>query len=149
MKIRKATIKDLGEIAKLFLEYGELEHKLDKNVRKESLKDILKIEKEHMKLGTEYFIVEENDNLLGVINTNIDKRGKEKIGVFHTIIITKEARGKGYGKKLLKHVSNYFKKKGCLRVRTFIHKANKNALNFWIKQGFQTEEGYHASKRLT
>lgn len=148
MIIRKATQGDLKEIAKLFLEYGKYENSLNNEVSTGSLKQIIKEEKEHMKLGTEYFVVEENKKILGVLNMNVDKRGKEKIGVLHTLMITKEARSKGYGKELVGYALKYFKKKGCRRVRTFIHISNKNALCFWKKQGFHAEEGYAASRRL-
>jgi N-acetylglutamate synthase-like GNAT family acetyltransferase len=148
MIIRKATKKDLKDIAKLFLEYGEYENSLDKNVKIESFRKIILTEKQHMKLGTEYFILEDNSEVLGVLNLNIDLRGREKIGVLHTLIITKKARDRGYGKKLVKYAFKYFKKKGCKRVRTFIHIANKNALGFWKKGGFQVEEGFSAIREL-
>jgi N-acetylglutamate synthase-like GNAT family acetyltransferase len=148
MKIRKANNKDLKSIAKLLLEYDAYEHSLDKNVKLFSLKEVEKAEKEHMDFGTIYFLAETDKNLLGVLNVNVDRRGKEKIGVLHTLIITKEARRNGIGSKLVKYAFNYFKKKGCSRVRTFIHIANKNALGFWKKQGFHTEEGYTTSRRL-
>jgi N-acetylglutamate synthase-like GNAT family acetyltransferase len=148
MKIQKATIKDLKEIAKLFLEYDKYECRLDKNMKKSSLNAVEKDEKEHFKLGTEYLIIKEEDNIIGALNINIDKRGKEKIGILHTLIITKKARGQGYGNKLVDYALNYFKKQKCRRVKTFIHIANKNALDFWKNQGFNVEEGYTASKRL-
>lgn len=148
MIIRKATKKDINEIARLFQEYGELEHGLDKNVKTENLNEIIKTEKKHMTLGTEYLIAEQDNKALGVLNINISLMGKEKIGVLHTLIITKDARGAGMGTRLVKYALNYFKKNGCSRVRTFIHISNKNALGFWKKQGFYTEEGYTASRGL-
>ncbi|VVB79508.1 Acetyltransferase (GNAT) family protein [uncultured archaeon] len=148
MIIRKATKKDLKNIAELFLEYGKYENSLNKEVEAGSLKQIIKEEKEHMGLGTEYFVVEENKKVLGVLNINVDRRGKEKVGVLHTLIIKKEARNKGYGKQLVDYALIYFKKKNCKRARTFIHISNKNALGFWKKQGFHTEEGYAASRKL-
>lgn len=148
MKIRKATIEDLKDIAELFLEYDKYEHNLDRNVKLLSLKEIIKSEKEHMKLGTEYILAEEDNKILGALNLNIDERGKEKIGVLHTLIVRKDSRGRGIGNQLVKYAFAYFKKKGCKRVKTFIHAANKNAKVFWEKQGFNLEEGYTASRRL-
>jgi len=148
MIIRKATKKDLNKIAELFLEYDKLEHKLDRNVKLFSLKETENSEREHMKLGTEYLLAEEDKEVLGVLNMNIDKRGKEKMGVLHTLIVTEQSRGKGVGKKLVKQAFDYFKKNGCRRVKTFIHKMNENAKGFWEKQGFHLEEGYHAVRML-
>lgn len=148
MKIRLATKKDLNAIAELFYEYGEYEHSLDKNVETPKLKEEMEQIKEHMKSGTKCILLEEEGKVSGVLNFDIDKRGKEKVGVLHTLIVTKNSRGKGYGKALTDYALNYFKKKGCIKVRTFIHYANKNAQEFWKKNGFRLEHGYVASRRL-
>ena len=148
MKIRLATPKDLPEIAELFCEYGQYEHNLDKNVEAPKLKEEQEQNKAHMNLGTKYILLEEEGKIVGILNFNIDKRGKEKVGVLHTLIITKAARGKGYGGKLVDFAFSNFKKQGCRRVRTFIHFANKNAQGFWKKYGFNLEHGYIASRRL-
>jgi len=68
MKIRKATAKNMKEVFKLLHEYTEYEHKLDKNVRLESLKKIEKEESEHFKGGTIYFIAEDNGKIVGCLN---------------------------------------------------------------------------------
>jgi N-acetylglutamate synthase-like GNAT family acetyltransferase len=147
MKIRKATKKDLKEITELSYEYGQFENKLDKNIEIEKdLKKLQKIQEKWMCLGTKYILAQEKDEILGVLSFNIDKRGKEKIGILHTLIVTKEARGKGYGGELVKYALNYFKENRCTRVRTFAHFANKNAQKFWKSKGFELEHGYMGTK---
>jgi GNAT superfamily N-acetyltransferase len=148
MEIKKATKKDLKKIAEIFQEYGKYEHNLDENVNCGKISEIIKIENKHMRDGTIYFLIIENEEIIGVINFNIDYRGKEKIGGIHTLIIIEKARGKGYGSKLFNFVLNYFKRKGCKRVRTFIHIKNKKAFDFWQKKKFIMEEGYIASRRI-
>jgi len=148
MIIRKATKKDLKSIAELLNEYTKYEHSLNKKIRVESLKELKREEKKHFSEGCIYFIAGDNRESVGCLNANIDRRGKSKIGVIHNLIITKNARGKGYGNKLIEFAFNYFKKKGCKRVKTFIHGANKNAKGFWEKQGFELEEGYSGSMKL-
>ena len=148
MKIRKAIKKDLGRIAELFLEYDKYENNFDKDVELCSLNEVRKAEEEHINLGTKYLLAEEDGKIVGALNFDIDKRGKEKIGVLHTLIITKEARGKGFGSKLVNYALSHFKLNKCKRVKTFIHLKNKNAYEFWKKQGFKTEAGYSASRRL-
>lgn len=148
MKIRKATKKDLDKISKLFYEYGEYEHSLDKSVEKQSIKDIKKQDKHFMKLGTIYLILEENKEPQGVLSLNLCLQGKERIGIIHTTIITDKARGKGYGKLLFNYALNFFKRKKCTRLRTLVHDKNKNAQGFWKSQGFELEKGYWATKRL-
>jgi N-acetylglutamate synthase-like GNAT family acetyltransferase len=148
MKIRKATKKDIKDIAKLSLEYAKYENKLNKEIKIRSLKEIEKEEKNWVKLGTKYILAKEGKETFGVLSFNIDKRGKEKIGVLHTTIIKENLRGKGVGKALVNYALNYFKKNDCRRVKTFIHIKNKKAFKFWTKQGFETEEGYNAEKKL-
>lgn len=148
MKIRKATKIDMNEISKLNHEYGKYENELDKEVHNSSLKDIKKQDLKYFKLGTIYFLIEEDKKVIGSLSINVDKRGKENVGVLHTLIITKEARGKGYGARLVNYAFDYFKKHKCIRVKTFIHFANKNAQIFWKKQGFELEHGYTGVKTL-
>jgi len=145
MKIREATKRDLNQIAELLNEYTKYEHSLDKKIRVESLKELKKEETKHFSEGAIYFIAEEKGNAIGCLNANIDRRGKSKIGVIHNLIITKNARGKGYGDELVKYVFNYFKKKGCKRVKTFIFLKNKKAKDFWSKKGFNLDLGYSGS----
>jgi len=148
MKIIKATKKDLGKIADLYHEYDKYEHNLDKSVELCSRKMVKKSEERWMNFGTKYILVKENEKIVGALNFDIDLRGKEKIGVLHTLIITKDARGKGYGTQLVKYLLDYFKQKSCSRVRTFIHLNNKDAFSFWKKLGFETSVGYVATRTL-
>lgn len=148
MKIRKATKNDLDEIAKLSYEYGKYENSLDKNVEAPSLKKSKELDKNFMELGTLYFVVEESGKIKGVQSVNIRKQGKEKKGVLHTTIIVKDARGRGYGKALVKHAMDFFKKQGCKRLDTFVHFKNKGAKKFWEKQGFKMEYGFLATKKI-
>jgi len=148
IKIREATKRDFNSISKLNYEYGEYEKGLDNKIHNSSLKDIKKQDLNHFIDGTTYFLIEKNKKLIGVLSINIDKRGIDNIGVLHTLIITKEERGKGYGSKLAEFAYNYLKNNKCRRVRTFIHFANKNAQEFWKKQGFELEHGYTGVKML-
>jgi len=148
MEIRKATKNDLKEIARLMKEYAKYENNLDENIKVGSLKKIEKEERVLFGFGTKYALAEEDKKILGVLGFNIDRRGKEKIGAIHSTIVLEKARKKGVGKSLVVYVLKYFKKNNCRRVRTFIHKNNKNAINFWAKQGFETTEGYSVEKML-
>jgi L-amino acid N-acyltransferase YncA len=148
MNIRKATKKDLDEIARLSFEYGQYGHKLDKDVVSPSLKKSKEIDSQFMELGTIYFILEEEGKILGVQSVNFRKQGNEKKGVLHTTIITKDSRGKGYGDALVSYAISFFKRNGCKRLDTFVHFKNKNAKKFWEKQGFEMEHGYSATKNL-
>jgi len=148
MRIRKATKKDLKDVFQLLYDYTKYENSLDKKIKIESLTQIEKEEKEHFKTGTLYFIVEENNQIVGCLNANIDKRGKGKIGVIHNLFIIEKARGKGYGNEVVKFVLNYFKENGCSRAKTFVFLENKKAKKFWEKKGFNLDLGYSGSVKL-
>lgn len=146
--IRKATIKDLDVLSELDLAYCKYENSLDKRIEVSPIKEIRKANEKYMKLGTQYFLAEEGKFPLGFIDINFRLQGKERTAVIHTLFVNEVARGKGVGNKLVQHVFSLFKKNKCTRVASFSHIANKNAQNFWKKNGFNLEEGYYMSRRL-
>jgi N-acetylglutamate synthase-like GNAT family acetyltransferase len=148
MKIRRATLKDIKKIARLSLEYGKYENKLNKSVKVGNLADVEKEDRKWYQLGTKYLLAEENKEVLGMMAFNLGKIGKEKVGIIHTVIIMEKARGKGVGNSLVSYVLDYFNKNKCRRVKSFVHIENKNAFNFWTKKGFVAEEGYAIQKML-
>ncbi len=54
------------------------------------------------------------------------------------LIVTKEARKKGLGKKLMDKMEEYFKSIGCKYIRIEVFGYNKNAINFYQKEGYHT-----------
>ena len=148
MKIRRATIKDIDEISRLFYEYGKYEHKLNKNVKVGSFAEIKKEGRVWFDLGTRYFLAEVDGKVVGSIAFNFGKIGKERIGVIHTIIVLEKFRGRGIGNEMVNKVINYFREKKCRRVKSFVHIGNKESYKFWKKQGFIAEEGYAINRML-
>lgn len=137
MKIRKATIKDLDAISKLFLEYDIYEKSLDKKRKVDSFNKIKKQTAKYLKNPDFVFLViEENKEVLGVQSLDVRKRGKDNLGTLHTMIITKKVRGKGYGHKLFKAAIKYFKSKKCVSVSSLVEASNKPAQKYWKRQGF-------------
>lgn len=148
IRVRRASKKDLDILAKLDLGYCKYENSLDKRIEIPKIKELRKANEKYMKLGTLYFIAEENKTPLGYISINFCLQGRENTGVLHTLFVDEKARGRGIGNMLVQHVFDLFKKNKCTRVRSFMHIANKNAQAFWRKHGFELEEGYTASKRM-
>jgi len=149
MRIRKATIKDIDRIAELCIEYGRYEHELDKNQGIGTFDEEKKITLKFFKSKEyEWFLLDDNGKVVGFISLAIEKRGKTKRGLFSTIFIEKEYRGKGWGTKLLNHALDYLKKKGCTSVRSFGYPNNKASADFYRKLGFDVSLGYYISKRL-
>jgi len=146
--IRKATMKDLDVLTELDLGYQKYENSLDKRIKVSTWKETKDVNKKFMKLGTLYFIAEENGISLGFIDINFRLQGQERTGVIHTLFVKKEARGKGIGRKLAQYVLKLFKKNKCTRIASFSHIANKNAQSFWRRNGFDLEEGFYLSRRI-
>ena len=61
-----------------------------------------------------------------------------KSGEISELIISKEARGKGIGKQLMKKIENYFKSIDCEYVFLDVFAYNKNAVEFYKKEGYHS-----------
>ena len=69
--------------------------------------------------------------------------------IIHELIISKNYRGKGAGKRLMKEFENQAKKKGCKSVQSFVLIGNKKVLNFYKKLKYSyDEEGFVIRKKL-
>jgi L-amino acid N-acyltransferase YncA len=149
MKIRKATLKDIPEIARLLHEYDLHENNLDKTRKIDKISEIINFNKKLMKKsGVVYFVLEEKGKLFGTISGEPLKNALGKAAIFHNIFISKEKRGKGYGKKLINSLENYFKKKGCISIKSFVYGKNKKSLEFYKKLNYQIDYGFDIRKTL-
>lgn len=61
-----------------------------------------------------------------------------KSGEISELIISKEARGKGIGKQLMKKMENYFKSIDCEYAFLDVFAYNKNAVEFYKKEGYHS-----------
>ena len=61
-----------------------------------------------------------------------------KSGEISELIISKEARGKGIGKQLMKKMENYFRSIDCEYVFLDVFAYNKNAVEFYKKEGYHS-----------
>ena len=149
MKIRKATTKDIKGIAGLLHEYDLYEHKLDKSHKVDKMSEIISFNRKLMKSSiVVYFVLENDGKVEGIISGELRTTALGKGAIFHNIFISKEFRGKGYGEKLLMTLENYFKKKGCKSIKSFVLSGNEKVLNFYKKIGYSSEKGWTISKRL-
>jgi len=150
MKIRKATIKDEKEVVKLLNEYDKYEYALDKRNKPDTIKEVKeyfkKLIKSKISIG---LILERDSKIIGFIGGEEGKTLMGKNCRVHQIIIAKNYRGKGYGKKLSKEFENYFKKRGCKFIQSFVLIKNKKAIKRAKKRGYSfKEEGYIIRKKL-
>ena len=56
------------------------------------------------------------------------------------LIISKHARIKGVGQKLIKKMEEYFKQINCEYILIDVFAYNKNAIKFYNRQGYHTRE---------
>ncbi len=61
-----------------------------------------------------------------------------KCGEILELIVSKTARSKGIGQKLIQKIEKYFKSIGCEYINVDVFAYNKNAINFYEKSGYHT-----------
>jgi ribosomal protein S18 acetylase RimI-like enzyme len=150
IKIRRAKQSDEKRVVELMNEYDKYEHKLDKKVKIDSLADRKKYFKEIMSYKKAVaFALEVDGKVEGWISGEERQTMRGKAGTIHFFILSEKVRGKGYGNKMMKIHENYFKKKGCKTIQSFVFKGNEKVLGFYKKIGYTSdEEGFMIRKRL-
>ena len=61
-----------------------------------------------------------------------------KCGEVTELVVAKETRGKGVGRKLMQVVEEYFKSIGCEYISIEVFAYNKNAIKFYESEGYHT-----------
>jgi len=59
-----------------------------------------------------------------------------RLGEVTELVVSKNARGKGVGQELMKHIEKYMKSQGCEYIKIDVFAYNKGAINFYDKQGY-------------
>lgn len=113
--------------------------------------DMDKVEKQEGKI----YLAEEDKIIYGLIigvvepNDEIDQitNNCAKTGSVLELIVSKNSRGKGIGKALLNKIEEYFKSIHCKRITIEVFGPNKNAYNFYYKNGY-IDRDIFVSKQL-
>jgi GNAT superfamily N-acetyltransferase len=131
MRIKRATIQDLKEIAKLRRETIE---KINAKILPETdIKILKKINSlTHLKKRikqAKMFILKDRNKIVGTI----DLKKNEVKGVY----VHKDYQGTGLGSKLLNFIEEYAKKHGH---RLIWLECNKSAYGFYTKRGYKCVE---------
>ena len=90
------------------------------------------------------FLAVENDKVLGLVMGIIPPYDEydyldykcPNIGEVTELVVSKNARSKGVGQELMKHIENYLKSQGCEYIKIDVFAYNENAINFYDKQGY-------------
>ena len=90
------------------------------------------------------FLAIENDKAIGLIMGTIIKYDEydyldykcPKEGEITELIVTSKIRSKGVGQALMNKMEEYFKSVGCEYILVDVFAYNKNAINFYGKNGY-------------
>ena len=106
---------------------------------------ILDLEEVNENNGKCYLAIE-NTKVIGLIMGYVRKYDEydyldykcPKCGEISELIVSKTARSKGIGQKLMQKIEKYFKSIGCEYINVDVFAYNKNAINFYEKNGYHT-----------
>ena len=98
-------------------------------------------------LNSIIFVLEINDIIVAATTLLIEQKFIHKLskyGHIEDVIVNNEYRGKGYGKKIIKHVVDYCKKNSFYKITLT---CEEKSINFYEKNNFQVYQ-YHMSQLL-
>ena len=141
MKIRKATAKDLKRIDELYVEGSIDENKYQfpgTSIRKDLIKhqrSRIQGFRKYMKSPKHHWIVIENKKeILGFGQAWI----KDKTtGITESVYIDKKHRKKGAGKKIIKELISWLRKKKVKKIESGAYINNKPSIKLHEKVGFK------------
>ena len=92
------------------------------------------------------FLAIEDEKVIGLIMGAVRKYDEydyldykcPKCGEVTELVVAKETRGKGVGRKLMQVVEEYFKSIGCEYISIEVFAYNKNAIKFYESEGYHT-----------
>jgi [ribosomal protein S18]-alanine N-acetyltransferase len=122
IKIRRATLKDMGvllELEQLFP--GD-------RIKKSSFRHFL------TRAKADVWLVEENRVVLG--DAVVLYRQGSRNARLYSIVVSPKARGKGIGAKLLAHCEKAAKARGCSTLRLEVRKDNDVAIRLYRTKGY-------------
>ena len=148
--IGEGKASEINQLAKLMHEYDIYEYSLDKNCLPDSLnKTRIDFKKFFKDKSIKFTVIEQKGKIVALVNWRISRPAGVKTGLLQNIIVTKKARGQGYGKMLVDYLLTYFKRKDCKQVTSFVRAKNFRAKEFWKSYGFSfSEQGFHISKKI-
>ena len=106
---------------------------------------ILDLEEVNENNGKCYLAIE-NNKVIGLIMGYVRKYNEydyldykcPRCGEISELIVSKSIRSKGIGQKLMQKIEEYFKSIGCEYINVDVFAYNKNAINFYEKNGYHT-----------
>lgn len=134
MKIRKATKKDIKEIAKLMLE----EFSKPPFKEKTTIDSVIKSLIFYFKIGRA-FIATKNKKIVGIVIFKIEQWWEGPVILIEDLAVKENFKKQGIGKILINEVEDYAKKIKSKTISFVTHKKSY-AVKFYIKQGYKIEK---------
>lgn len=152
MIIRKATEKDIDKVEKIYDAIHTAEENGEKTIG--WIRDVYPVRAtaENALKKDELFVLEDDGEIYGsgIINkTQVEsyRQGNwkhnvedSKVCVLHTLVISPDSAGKGYGRAFLAYYENYAAENGCTELRIDTNARNTVARLMYKKHGY-TEVG--------
>ena len=112
--------------------------------------DMRKVEKQEGKI----YLAKENEKIQGLIIGAVNELDQidlitndcAKTGIVLELIVCKDARGQGIGKKLLNKMEDYFKSINCSRITIEVFGPNRKAYEFYSKNGYMSRDIFVGKK---
>ena len=134
MKIRRATLKDKGQIIKL----------VKKFYSRSSPKTVKAWEKAYEKMIKLLFVAEINKKIVGFIAYST----KQNSIYIEDLYVSKKCRGKGVATSLIKFIDNIRKKLKKGYITGNVRRKDKPAIRFYKKTGFKIYETKNKRLRI-
>lgn len=151
MKIVEYEEKYLDDVKDLLVELEEYILRIDEDEldqlhpeyrNKMALIDLEEVNENNGKC----FLAIEDEKVIGLIMGAVRKYDEydyldykcPKCGEVTELVVAKETRGKGVGRKLMQVVEEYFKSIGCEYISIEVFAYNKNAIKFYESEGYHT-----------
>jgi len=134
MIIRKATKKDIEEIAKLMLD----EFKNPPFNERVNIKSVLKSLKFYFKIEKIYVAVDRRE-IIGVLVFKIEQYWEGPVIIIEDLVVKEEFKKRGIGKMLMEKIEYYAKKNKLKRILFKTHKKSP-AVKFYQKIGYKTRK---------
>ena len=146
MRIRRGQLKDANQILRMLKDTSELQgmsNGMEEPLySKEYVKDYITNRQMNLVL-----VAEENDKIIGFILAEMWM--KKKFSYLADMLIVKEARGKGVGRKLYCFYEQYCKKNGLKNIAALVQTKNKGMHEFCKKIGLiRGERLYQYEKEI-
>lgn len=141
LKIRKAKIDDLKAFVSIYKSayqnMQEYAYRKERNI-KYYFKWLFRRDREGL------FVAEIDEKPVGFVACDAYWHSffDESIGEIHEIVVAKEYKGRGIGKKLMEVAEEYLKSKGYKKIELWVGERNHTARKFYEKLGYKAGEKF-------